>query len=111
MKAYECIVILDPKLEEVEVDKIAAKIEDMIQKGGGVLTNTNKWGKKKLAYEIDKVNEAYYVQFNFNAPFEFNKEFIKTVKFINGMIRAMVFNTPVEKKKTRKIATPAPATM
>lgn len=108
MKAYECIVILDPKLEEVEVDKITSKIEEMIQKGGGVLSNTSKWGKKKLAYEIKKVNEAYYVQFNYKAPFEFNKEFDKNLKFINGMIRAMIFNMPVEKKKTAKAA---PATM
>ncbi len=101
MKAYECIILVDPRTEEVEVDKITAKIEEYIQKNGAILEATNKWGKKRLAYEIKKITEAYYVQFNYKAGFEFNREFEKSLKFINGIIRAITFCAHVDKKPAR----------
>lgn len=104
MKAYECIILIDPRTEEAEVEKTVVKLEEYIQKNGAVLENTNRWGKRKLAYEINKINEAFYVQFNYKAVNSFNREFEKYMKFISCIFRAMTFNMHVEKKPVKAAA-------
>ncbi len=99
MKAYECMVLVDPTFSEADVEKMIAKVEEQIQKSGNVLETTNRWGKRKLAYEIKKVNEAYYVLFNYKANTQFNVELDKTMKFTNGVLRHMIIASYVEKKK------------
>jgi len=100
MKAYECMVLIDPTFTEADIDKIAVKVEEMIQKSGNVVESTNRWGKRRLCYEIKKVNEAYYVLFNYKANNQFNTELDKALKYMAGVIRHMIICTYVEKKKT-----------
>jgi small subunit ribosomal protein S6 len=99
MKAYECMVLVDPTFSEADIEKMIAKVEEQIQKSGNVLETTNRWGKRKLAYEIKKVNEAFYVLFNYKANTQFNVELDKTMKFTNGVMRHMIIASYVEKKK------------
>lgn len=93
------MVLVDPTFSEADVEKMIAKVEEQIQKSGNVLETTNRWGKRKLAYEIKKVNEAYYVLFNYKANTQFNVELDKTMKFTNGVLRHMIIASYVEKKK------------
>ncbi|MEZ7891508.1 MAG: 30S ribosomal protein S6 [Candidatus Wallbacteria bacterium] len=102
MKAYECFILLDPKFDEAEVEKTVAKVEEMIQKGGCVLENITRWGKKRLAYKIDKISEAYYVIFNYKAQPSFNSELEKNLRFMNGMVRSVIFSAMTETKKAAK---------
>ena len=99
MKAYECMVLVDPTFNEADVEKIIVKVEEQIQKSGNVLDTTNRQGKRKLSYEIKKVNEAYYVLFNYKANTQFNVELDKSLKFTNGVLRHMIIASYVEKKK------------
>lgn len=99
MKAYECMVLIDPTFSETDIDKLVAKVEEQIQKSGSVLDTTNRWGKRRLAYEIKKVHEAFYVLFNYKANSQFNVELDKSLKFTNGVLRHMIIASYVEKKK------------
>jgi small subunit ribosomal protein S6 len=65
MNKYELAVVLSVKLEEEERTAAIEKVKGYIERFGGTVTNVDDWGKKKLAYEIQKMREAFYyfVQF------------------------------------------------
>ncbi|MGQ9625454.1 MAG: 30S ribosomal protein S6 [Anaerolineae bacterium] len=61
MRDYELIVVIQPNLEEEGVNGLVEKIGQVITAHGGQVTETNLWGKRKLAYPIRKAHEGYYV--------------------------------------------------
>jgi len=59
-KDYELMVILSPRLNADEADALNESILAQVRDNGGEIIKTDPWGKKMLAYPINKVNEAYY---------------------------------------------------
>ena len=66
MNKYESVVIINPTVDEEGVKSLVAKFTDLINTDGKV-EKVDDLGKRKLAYEIQKNKEAYYVQFNFES--------------------------------------------
>ena len=60
MNKYEFAVIVSSKLEDEDRAKTVDKVKEYITRFGGSVTEVEEWGKKKLAYEIQKMSEAYY---------------------------------------------------
>lgn len=66
--AYETTFLVSPELSEADYRKVTKKFEDLIVKQGGEVTNMEHWGQKKLAYPIERRNNAYYCYMEFSAP-------------------------------------------
>ncbi|MDP4144114.1 MAG: 30S ribosomal protein S6, partial [Bacillota bacterium] len=66
------------------------KFKGVIENGGGVVENIDLWGKRKLAYEINKINEGYYTLINFSADSELPKELYRVFKITDTVIRQLV---------------------
>ncbi|MGH8791833.1 MAG: 30S ribosomal protein S6 [Stackebrandtia sp.] len=60
MRHYEVMVILDPELEERQVTPSLEKFLNVIRESGGAVENLDVWGRRRLAYEIDKKSEGIY---------------------------------------------------
>ena len=60
MRHYELMVILDPDLEERTVAPSLDKFLNVIRKGGGTVENVDVWGRRRLAYDINKKSEGIY---------------------------------------------------
>ncbi|SHJ85240.1 small subunit ribosomal protein S6 [Hathewaya proteolytica DSM 3090] len=90
MRAYEVMFILKPSLEEEAVKANVEKFKGIIEANGGTIENVDLWGKRKLAYPIDKVNEGYYVLINFNSESELPKELSRNLKISDAVIRDMI---------------------
>ncbi|HNX30724.1 MAG TPA: 30S ribosomal protein S6 [Holophaga sp.] len=67
MRRYETIFIASPVLTDEQVDDLVRNFEGIIAEQGGELLKTDKWGRKKLAYEVQKFSEGYYTLFELNA--------------------------------------------
>jgi small subunit ribosomal protein S6 len=67
MRRYETIFIASPVLTDEQVDDLVRNFEGIIAEQGGELLKTDKWGRKKLAYEVQKFSEGYYTLFEMNA--------------------------------------------
>ena len=66
IREYETVCILDPELEEAgSLQPLLERIEGSISKAGGTVLGADHWGKRKLAYEINKNNRGYYVLQNY----------------------------------------------
>ncbi|HAZ37563.1 MAG TPA: 30S ribosomal protein S6 [Clostridiaceae bacterium] len=90
MKKYETLVVLNPNLTEEEVKAVEEKVKEVIVNGGGVVENVDEWGKRKLAYEIDHINEGYYVLINFSAGPDLPKELDRILRISDKVIRHIV---------------------
>ena len=65
---YESTFIISGSLEDDAADAIVQKAEDTVTKNGGILLETERWGRRKLAYEIEKQTSGHYVSLHFTAP-------------------------------------------
>ena len=90
MRKYETIFILHPSLDEEAVKANSEKFKGVIENGGGTIENVDFWGKRKLAYEIAKVNEGFYTLINFEANTELPKELDRVFRITDGVIRHIV---------------------
>lgn len=67
MRHYELMVILDPDLEERTVAPSLDKFLNVIRQGGGTVDNVDVWGRRRLAYDINKKPEGIYAVINMTA--------------------------------------------
>jgi len=69
MNKYELALIVSAKIDDDARTAAVDKAKAIIEKAGGTVTNVDEWGKKRLAYEIQKMKEGYYyfIQFDGNA--------------------------------------------
>ncbi len=67
MNKYELALVISAKLEEEEKAAAVEKVKEYITRFGGTITNVDEWGKKKLAYEIQKMKEGFYYFIQFEA--------------------------------------------
>jgi small subunit ribosomal protein S6 len=64
---YETTFIVNASLDDPQVDAVIARVQDTITKNGGAITSLNKWGRKRLAYSINKKTNGFYVNMEFTA--------------------------------------------
>lgn len=68
VRTYEALYIVRPDLKDDEIQTVAKEVEDLITKNGGAIVRSEIWGKRKLAYKVDKYTEGFYVLLRFQAP-------------------------------------------
>ena len=90
MRDYEVMYILKPGFEEEEYAAFVEKYNALIQANGGELVKVDIWGKRKLAYEIDKLREGYYILATFKAETDLAAELERNFKINDEVIRYMV---------------------
>ena len=90
MQNYEAMYICDVQLEEEEIEALIEKFSQIVDREGGQVTNLDKWGKRKLAYEMNKHTEGYYAVMNFTAPSHTTKELERIFKITDGVIRYLI---------------------
>lgn len=87
--AYETVVVFSLKNGEEAVSALVQKIKELIEKNA-VLDGVDEWGKRKLAYLINKESEGYYVLFNFTSEAEFPAELDRIYKITDGILRSLI---------------------
>ena len=91
MNKYESVIIINPAVEEDKVKELTDKFSSLINKDGKV-ENVDMRGKKKLAYEIKKNKEAYYVVLNFEAKPDIITELERNYRINDDVIKFMTIN-------------------
>lgn len=91
MRNYETIVVFRPNIEDERRNKALTKFKSIIESDGEIVS-VDEWGMKKLAYEIEKLTEGYYVLINFKSSTELPKELERNYKISDDVIRYIVVN-------------------
>ena len=87
MNKYELALVINAKIEDDARTDAIEKIKTLIEKFGGEITNVDEWGKKKLAYEIQKMREGYYYFIQFDASAECPAEIERRVRIMEPVMR------------------------
>ncbi len=90
MRNYECMIILEPTLETEAIDNDIARFSDVLAKNSGKVENVNKWGRRRLAYQIGQNTDGYYIIMNFQGEDVTVKEFDRILKIADDVIRHMI---------------------
>jgi small subunit ribosomal protein S6 len=103
MRSYEIMFIVNPNAAEEEIDKINAQLEGIITSGGGTIEKIEKMGKRRLAYEVDRHREGYYVLFVITANGDIIKECERRLRVIDAVIKYITVRTDEELRRFEKI--------
>ena len=87
MNKYELALVINAKIEDDARADAFEKVKALIENHGGVITNVDEWGKKRLAYEIQKMREGYYYFIQFDASSDCPAEIEQRVRIMEPVIR------------------------
>ena len=87
---YELMVILDPEIDERTVAPSLDKLLNVIRNDGGTIDNVDIWGRRRLAYEIQKKTEGIYAVVNFTATSDATVELDRQLKLSEAVLRTKV---------------------
>lgn len=90
VNTYETLFIVNPELEEGEIEKTIDVVRDVITAGGGTILKIDTWGRRQLAYEIQKKREGYYVILYFQAPPTLISEMNRRYKLTDTIMRYLI---------------------
>jgi len=90
MRDYEAMFIIKPDLEEEAVNATVAKFQDLVTGGGGTVHNVDRWGKRRLAYEIADYTEGIYVVMDFSAESGVARELERVFRITDEVIRHLI---------------------
>jgi small subunit ribosomal protein S6 len=95
MRTYEVVLIVHPELDETAFKEVIEKVQGLITSAGGSLIKLDVWGKRRLAYMINKQREGQYALITAEFDPAFNAELDRALRFLEPVIRFMI--TVVEK--------------
>ena len=87
MNKYELAVVVSAKLEDDARAEVTEKVKALVTRFGGNITDVDEWGKKRLAYEIQKMREAYYYFIHFESETTTPAEIEQRIRIMDGVIR------------------------
>ena len=90
MNKYELALVVSTKLEDEARDAVVERAKGYITRYDGTITEVEEWGKKRLAYEIQKMHEGFYYFIHFEAPSTAPAEIERHVRIMDNVLRYLV---------------------
>ena len=87
MSKYELCVVLNAKIEDDERAAVLEKVKNYVTRFGGTINGVDEWGKKRLAYEIQKMKEGYYYFIQFDAETSAPLEIENRIRIMDNVLR------------------------
>jgi small subunit ribosomal protein S6 len=117
MNKYELALVVSAKLDSEAIAATVQRAKDYIERFGGTIGEVEEWGKRKLAYEIQKQTEAYYFFINFEAEPQVPAQLESVLRIMDNVLRYLVlakdendtFKVAPEKAPAAEEAPEAPA--
>ncbi len=102
-RSYEIMFIVRPDIEEAEIDKIIETFSGYVTNGGGTVKQTEKMGRRRLAYTVRKFNDGFYVLLIVDAPASLVAEIERRLRVSEQVIKFITVRTDEEEKRVAKI--------
>lgn len=106
---YESAVLINAALDDQQIDSILTRIKDLITNNGGEIRELDNWGRKRLAYPVDKSKIGYYAIFRFDAPSDIVAKLERTYTLDEQILRFVTLKLSndaleqLEKNKTLSV--------
>jgi len=90
LRTYEALYIVRPDLKDDEIQTIAKDVENLVASSGGAIVRSETWGKRKMAYEVDRYTEGVYVLLRFEAQAAFVAKLANHFRLTESIIRDII---------------------
>ncbi|OUP49346.1 30S ribosomal protein S6 [Lachnoclostridium sp. An181] len=87
MNKYELAVVVNAKIEDDARAQVIEKVKEVVARFGGNVTDVDEWGKRRLAYEIQKMREGFYYFIHFEAESTAPAEIEQRMRIMDNVIR------------------------
>ena len=87
MNKYELTVVVSAKIEDDERAQVIEKVKALVERFGGQISDVDEWGKKRLAYEIQKMNDGFYYFIKFEAETTAIAEIESQMRIMDNVLR------------------------
>lgn len=102
MRIYEELFIVRPDVADEDVDPFVQSLEELITSNGGTIEKTEKWGKRKLAYEVKGYAEGVYILIVFAGPNTLIRELERRLRVADVVIKYLTVRVDEERKRLEK---------
>jgi small subunit ribosomal protein S6 len=105
MRIYEVIFILKPDLPEEEIEQVVELVKTTITSDGGTIDKVDHWGKRKLAYRVQRHAEGYYVlvQYSLEGSAALAKEVERRLRVSDPVIKFLTVRVDEDLKRAEKL--------
>ncbi len=104
-RKYELVYVMKPEATEAEVAEMQTQVEAIIQRVGGTLDKTDAFGRRKLAYDIGKHKEGFYVLHAITGSGELMKEIDRRFRVTEGLLRHLIVRVDESDRKAERAKT------
>ena len=87
---YEVLYIINPTLSEEDTAAVVARFKTLVEENGGTLAEVDEWGKRRLAYPINDLEEGYYVLMTFSSEPSLPAELDRVMKITDSIMRSLI---------------------
>jgi small subunit ribosomal protein S6 len=109
-RQYELVYIVSPEASEQAIADLHTQVEQIVQRFNGTLDKTENWGRRKLAYEIDKAREGTYVVETISGPGELMKEVDRRLRVTDTIIRHLIVRVDADLRVAERLRSERKAT-
>ncbi len=102
-RSYEIMFIVRPDIEEAEIDKIIETFSGYVTQGGGAVKQTEKMGRRRLAYTVRKFNDGFYVLLIVDSPASLIHEIERRLRVSEQVIKFITVRMDEEEKRLAKV--------
>jgi len=99
LRKYELLFITNAEYDEEKVTSVVKRYQDVITRGNGTVVTSEKWGKRRLAYEINDLREGLYILMTFDSDREVATEIDRLMKIDQDVLRHMISRLDLVKRK------------
>ena len=109
MRPYETMIIFDPAVEEPAIQGALDRALEVVRANGGTTGTVDRWGRRTLAYEMNKKREGYYVVAEFTAEPKASAELDRFLVLADEVMRHKIIRIPEKVAGRARAKAPAPS--
>ncbi len=100
MRPYETMLLLDARRDDVEIEATITRFNELVTERGGEMSNIERWGRRKIAYEIASTTDGYYAIFTYNLDPGKRTDLEAALPFVDGLLRSKTVRRDVRTRST-----------
>jgi len=103
MRTYEVVFIIRPDTPEGDIDTLVESLQQAVRDAGGQVSKMDKWGKRPLAYRVERQREGFFVLFEIEGTGDSLRELERRLKVAEPVIKFLSVRVDLERKKHEKL--------
>ena len=99
MRTYETLLLCDPRRDDAELAQTLDRFQGLVTERGGTIGNIDKWGRRKLAGEVEDLTDGYYAVFTYDLDPDKRGDLEAALPFVEGLVRTKTVRRDVRERR------------